>query len=60
MLFGSVNAARRHYQQAAGALAHAGNSWLARLITRRVPMDGFAGALHKNDDDVNVVVDLTA
>ncbi len=60
VLFGSVNAGRRHYQQAADALAHADNSWLERLITRRVPMDGFAEALHKNDDDVKVVVDLTA
>jgi len=57
---GSVNAGRRHYQQAADALAHANHSWLERLITRRVPMSGFVEALHKNDDDVKVVVDLTA
>jgi glucose 1-dehydrogenase len=60
VLFGSVNAGRRHYQQAAGALARADRSWLERLITRRVPMSGFADALHKNDDDVKVVVDLDA
>jgi threonine dehydrogenase-like Zn-dependent dehydrogenase len=58
VLFGSVNAGRRHYQQAADALARADRSWLERLITRRVPMSGFADALHKNDDDVKVVVDL--
>ncbi len=60
VLFGSVNAGRRHYQQAADALARADRSWLERLITRRVPMSGFADALHKNDDDVKVVVDLSA
>jgi len=60
VLLGSVNAGRRHYQQAADALARVERSWLERLITRRVPMDGFADALHKNDDDVKVVVDLTA
>ncbi len=59
VLFGSVNAGRRHYQQAAEALAKADPAWLARLITRRVPMSGFVGALHKNQDDVKVVVDLS-
>ncbi len=60
VLFGSVNAGHRHYQQAADALAQVDHSWLERLITRRVPMSGFVEALHKNDDDVKVVVDLTA
>jgi len=60
VLFGSVNAGRRHYQQAADALARADRSWLERLITRRVPMSGFVDALHKNDDDVKVVVDIDA
>jgi glucose 1-dehydrogenase len=59
VLFGSVNAGRRHYQQAADALARVDRSWLERLITRRVPMSGFADALHKDGDDVKVVVDLT-
>ena len=58
VLFGSVNAGRRHYQQAADALAKADRRWLERLITRRVPMSGFADALHKNAYDVKVVVDL--
>jgi glucose 1-dehydrogenase len=60
VLFGSVNAGRRHYQQAADALAKVDRSWLERLITRRVPMSSFADGLHKHDDDVKVVVDLTA
>jgi threonine dehydrogenase-like Zn-dependent dehydrogenase len=60
VLFGSVNAGRRNYEQAADALAKARRSWLEQLITRRVRMNGFVEALHKHDDDVKVVVDLRA
>ncbi|MBO0913725.1 glucose 1-dehydrogenase [Streptomyces laculatispora] len=60
VVFGSVNAGRRHYEQAAAALAKADPRWLDRLITRRVPMSGYADALHKRNDDVKVVVDLQA
>lgn len=58
VVFGTVNAARRHYQQAAEALATADRQWLEQLITRHVPMDGFADALHKGPDEVKIVVDL--
>jgi glucose 1-dehydrogenase len=58
VVFGTVNAARRHYEQAADALARADRGWLDRLITRRVPMDAYADALLKKDDDIKVVVDL--
>ncbi|MFE2511933.1 glucose 1-dehydrogenase [Streptomyces naganishii] len=58
VVFGSVNANRRHYQQAADALAKADRSWLERVITRRVPMSRFSDGLHKGGDDVKVVVDL--
>ncbi|MEV0696030.1 glucose 1-dehydrogenase [Streptomyces sp. NPDC050388] len=60
VVFGSVNAGRRNYQQAADALAKADRSWLERLITRRVPMDEYTDARHKTPDDVKVVVDLRA
>lgn len=58
VIFGSVNAARRHYEQAAEALAAANPEWLKRLITRRVPLDRWTEALHKEEGDVKVVVDL--
>ncbi|HEX5496253.1 MAG TPA: glucose 1-dehydrogenase [Mycobacteriales bacterium] len=58
VLLGSVNAARRNYEQAATALAAADPGWLDRCITRRVPMGDFAEALRKGDDDVKVAVDL--
>ena len=34
--FGTVSAARRHYDQAAEALARANPKWLTQLITRRL------------------------
>lgn len=58
--FGSVNAARRHYEQAAEYLRAADADWLAQLITRRVPMQSWPQALERSDGDVKVVVDLQA
>jgi threonine dehydrogenase-like Zn-dependent dehydrogenase len=55
---GSVNANRRHYEQAAAALSQADQGWLARLITRRVPLDQFAQALARQPDDVKVVLEI--
>jgi threonine dehydrogenase-like Zn-dependent dehydrogenase len=59
-IFGSVNANRRHYEQAAEALAAADAGWLERLITRRVPLEKFADALQRTQDDVKVVIDVAA
>jgi threonine dehydrogenase-like Zn-dependent dehydrogenase len=60
VIFGSVNAARRHYDQAADALADADPKWLARLITRRLPPEEWPAALEKRPDDIKVVIDMTA
>jgi threonine dehydrogenase-like Zn-dependent dehydrogenase len=60
LVFGSVNANRRHYEQAAEALARADRGWLERLITRRVPLAGFAEALDRRPEDIKVVVDFAA
>jgi threonine dehydrogenase-like Zn-dependent dehydrogenase len=60
VVVGSVNANRRHYDLAVTALAHADRSWLARLVTRRVPMAEWPSALARGSDDVKVVVDLQA
>jgi threonine dehydrogenase-like Zn-dependent dehydrogenase len=60
VVFGTVNANRRHYEMAAEALAKADRSWLERLITRRLPLDRAAEALDPGPDDVKVVIDLDA
>jgi threonine dehydrogenase-like Zn-dependent dehydrogenase len=60
VVFGSVNANRRHYEAAAAALARADRSWLERLVTRRVPLERFAEALRRGPDDVKVVVEMPA
>lgn len=59
VLFGTVNAGRRHWEQAAEALAAADPAWLAGLITRRVPLTSWTEALDRQPEDIKVVVDLT-
>lgn len=59
LVFGTVNAARRHYEQAIAALRTADPAWLTGLITRQVPLTRWTDALDKQPDDVKVVVDLT-
>jgi threonine dehydrogenase-like Zn-dependent dehydrogenase len=55
VVFGTVNANR---EEAARALAVADQSWLARLITRRVPVADYASAFARGPQDVKVVLDL--
>ncbi len=57
-VFGTVNANRLHYAAAADALARADRGWLARLITRRVPLADFADALRKQKGDIKVVIEF--
>lgn len=56
VVFGSVNANRRHYEKAAQSLAQADPDWLNRLITRRVPLSQWQSALYRQEDDVKVVI----
>lgn len=56
VVFGTVNANRKHYEQGAAALAAADPGWLDRLITRRVPLDKWHEALEKRPGDVKTVV----
>ena len=58
LVFGSVNANRRHYDAAAEALSEADNAWLERLITRRVPLDRWHEALEREEHDIKVMVEL--
>jgi threonine dehydrogenase-like Zn-dependent dehydrogenase len=58
VIFGSVNANRRHYYRAAQILARADRAWLEQLVTRRVPLDAYAQALAREPDDIKVVIEL--
>ena len=59
VVFGSVNANRRHFEQAVKALTDADHDWLRGLITRTVPLDSWKDALEKGDDDIKVVVEFS-
>jgi threonine dehydrogenase-like Zn-dependent dehydrogenase len=56
VLFGSVNAGRRHYEQAERALVAAERGWLERLVTRWAPLDRWTEALERRPDDVKTVI----
>jgi glucose 1-dehydrogenase len=56
VIFGSVNANKRHWYKAGEALARADQAWLSRLVTRREPPEDYAHALERTPDDVKVVI----
>jgi threonine dehydrogenase-like Zn-dependent dehydrogenase len=60
VVFGSVNANKRHYDAGAEALAKADHAWLRRLISRRVPLADFAEAFEHRPGDVKVVLDVAS
>jgi threonine dehydrogenase-like Zn-dependent dehydrogenase len=59
VVFGTVNANLRHYQAAVDALVSADQVWLARLLTRRVPLHAWRNAL-TTEHDVKVVLDVSS
>jgi glucose 1-dehydrogenase len=59
VVFGSVNANRRHFDQAVKALTEADQDWLRRLITRTVPLERWPEAIEKRDDDIKVLVEFS-
>ncbi|MFG2055686.1 glucose 1-dehydrogenase [Micromonospora sp. NPDC048930] len=58
VVFGSVNANRRHWELAAEALARADQEWLNSLITRRVPVGAYAEAYAPGPEDIKVVLEF--
>jgi threonine dehydrogenase-like Zn-dependent dehydrogenase len=58
VVFGTVNANRRHYEAAGQSLLAADQSWLARLITRRVPLEDFQSGFQRGPQDVKVVLTI--
>ena len=59
VVFGSVNANKRHWYKAAEALARADRSWLARLITKRERPENFAQAMARHSEDIKVVLQFS-
>ncbi len=60
VIFGCVNANRRHYELAEQALLKADRDWISRLISRRVPLANFEDALKRDPDDIKVVIQLAS
>ena len=58
VVFGSVNANRRHYEAAVAAMLAADLDWLSGLITRRVPLREWQRALERDPDGVKTVIDI--
>ncbi|WP_323095364.1 glucose 1-dehydrogenase [Intrasporangium sp. YIM S08009] len=58
VVFGSVNANRRHYYRAARVLARADQAWLEQLVTRRVQPADVDRALAGEPDDIKVVMEF--
>jgi threonine dehydrogenase-like Zn-dependent dehydrogenase len=58
VIFGSVNAGRRHYEQAERALSVVDRDWLERLVTRWVPLERWSEALERRVDDVKTVIEI--
>jgi glucose 1-dehydrogenase len=56
IVFGSVNANKRHWYKAGEALARADRSWLVRLITQREKPENFIQALGRGSEEIKVII----
>jgi len=59
IVFGSVNANKRHWYKAGEALARADRSWLARLITHRERPEDLMQALGRGSEEIKVVIQFS-
>jgi threonine dehydrogenase-like Zn-dependent dehydrogenase len=59
VIFGSVNANKRHWYKAGEILARSNRDWLSRLITRRERLEDYAKALERQPGDIKVVLQLS-
>lgn len=60
VIFGSVNANRKHWQMAAEALAKADKAWLGRMVSRREALQDWKQALQRQPDDIKVVIEFAS
>jgi threonine dehydrogenase-like Zn-dependent dehydrogenase len=58
VMFGTVNANRRHYEEAASVLKATDRSWLERVLDRRLPVDEWEEAYRREPDTVKTVIEL--
>jgi glucose 1-dehydrogenase len=56
VVFGSVNANRRHYERAAQALARADRTWLQAMITKRVGLESWSDAFESGPDTIKSII----
>jgi threonine dehydrogenase-like Zn-dependent dehydrogenase len=56
IVFGTVNANRRHYQMALDAMQRAPRGCLEAMITRSVPVERFAEAFEKKAGDIKTTL----
>jgi len=59
VIFGSVNANKRHWYKASQFLAKADRKWLSKLITRVERPENFMSALERKPDDIKVVIQFS-
>ena len=59
VIFGSVNANKRHWYRAGQNLANSDRKWLNRLITRREKPENFQQALARQPGDIKVVIQFS-
>jgi threonine dehydrogenase-like Zn-dependent dehydrogenase len=60
VMFGTVNANRRHYEEAARVLEKTDRSWLERVLDRRLPLAEWEEAYRREPDTVKTVIELDA
>lgn len=60
VIFGTVNANRKHFEMAHEALRKADRKWLARLISRKESFESWKQALTRRPDDIKVVIEFNA
>jgi len=60
VIFGTVNANRRHYEMAEQALRKADRNWLKRLISRKEPLSNWKEALQRRPNDIKAVIQFAA
>ncbi len=58
VVFGSVNANRRHWENAKASLTKADRNWLSRLISRKERLPDWQQALKRRPDDIKVVIEF--